>query len=166
MQYPAPHSTLRLLLAASGLALVLGGCAVPVAQGYGYETYEGYGPAYPPPVTYGVPAGPPMIYGVPPPVMFGGQIWIDSIHRPPPPRWRDEPRWRGEPRGREGGRDGPWRHDRDHDQNRWRQERPPDARQRVNPPGQQAPRWNPPGREDHQNRDRGGRSDRDGRQFP
>lgn len=156
MHYSDRHATSVLLLTAAALALVLGGCAVPVTDGYGYESYEGYGPAYPSAI-YGTPVGPPVIYGGPPAV-FGGQIWIDSTRRPPP-RWRDEPRWREN------------RHERRREfsrpdgDDRWQQRRPhersPDARQRPGPSWQERQdRQNPP------NRDRGPRGGRDSREFP
>ena len=148
MQYLGRHATPALLLTVAALALMLGGCAVPVADGYGYETYEGYGPAYPPTIYYGAP-----------PAVFGGQIWIDSTRRQPPPHWRDEPRWREH------------RHERRRDfsrpdgDDRWQQRRPhersPDTRQRPGPSWQgQQDRQNPP------SRDRGDRGGGITREFP
>ena len=78
-------------------ALLMTGCAVPVADPYGYG-----GPAYPaypayPPASYLSPAEPAYMYGAPP-LFLGGQVWID----PGPGRnrhgWRDSdrrsPDWR------------------------------------------------------------------------
>jgi len=161
MRHPTRHTASGLLLAAAaGLALTLGGCAVPVADGYGYG-YEGYGPAYPP-AAYAVPAGPPVFYGEPP-LMFGGPIWIDATRRPPPP-----PHWRGGPRWREDGHGaGPRRPDPD----RWRQqqrprERAPDVRPRPGAPWQGRPPSPPQGRESPPNRDMGHRSGLSPRDLP
>jgi len=157
MQCPDRHTTPALLLTAAALTLVLGGCAVPVADGYGYETYESYGPVYPP-AAYGFPVGPPVIYGGPPAV-FGGQIWIDSTRRQPPPRWRDEPRWR----------ENRHEHRRDFSRSdgddRWQQrprERSPDTRQRPGP-SWQGRQGGPQDRQNPPNRDRGGYN---AREFP
>lgn len=147
MHHLDPHPLRRLLLlaAVTASAWVLGGCAVPVANGYGYDYgYGGYGPVYQEPM-YGAP---PVVYGTPP-VVLGGQIWIDSSRRDGPRRWREAPRWR------ENQSDRNWR---DH-RNQWQQqqhhlrERQPDANQQRRPP-----RW--------QSADPGSRRNRGGENQP
>lgn len=89
------------------VALLLTGCAVPVADPYGYD-----GPAYPS-APYVGPAEPAYLYGAPP-VFLGGQVWIDSgparhrhgwrdsgrrpVDRHPPPWLQDRPGNHAHPR--------------------------------------------------------------------
>lgn len=154
MQNLVRLQTLASVIGALALTLVVTGCAVPVTDGYGYDAYDGYGPAYPAP-TYVVPSGPPVVYGAPP-VMFGGQIWIDGSRRQAPPYWRDRPGWR---------HDGP----RPHEQNRWQHQRPrdhrPDVRPRPTPP-EQAQRPHVPDRPSFGNGSRGNLGGPNGRDFP
>lgn len=76
-------------------ALLMTGCAVPVADPYGYDD-----PMYPS-APYVSPAEPAYLYGAPP-LFLGGQVWIDAgpaNHRygwrdpgRRPPGWR-QPQW-------------------------------------------------------------------------
>ncbi|WP_156914036.1 hypothetical protein [Comamonas badia] len=100
------HPALRPLMAACGFAaaLLAAGCAVPVADPYGYDAYGYGGPAYPP-APYISPAEPAYVYGAPP-LFLGGQIWIDSGHG------RDRRGWRNPGRHRPDWQRPQWQHDR------------------------------------------------------
>lgn len=150
MQYLVQRFRLPVLLGATGLALALTGCAVVPADGYGYGSYDAYGPVYAAP-GYPVPAGPPVIYSAPQPLFWGGQVWMDPPRRPAPPHWRDEQRWHGS--GRPG--------------SSWQQHQRPLAPQQGNPPAP-APRPDHQGHSGYQNGggNRGGWGGRGGRDMP